>query len=62
MNTKPIAGVMDSEALTKIIRVQAEQFNRAFQLGRDLAKKDTEKRKVSIAENALHHVELKDLL
>lgn len=62
MNTQPIADVLDSEALAKIIRVQAEQMHTLYQFGRDLAEKDTEKRKARTAENALHHVELKDLL
>ncbi len=61
MNTQPIAEVGDSEALAKIIRVQAEQMHKMYQFGRDLAKKHTEKRKVRTAENALHHVEIKDL-
>ncbi len=62
MNTQPIAEVVNSEALAKIVRVQAEQMHKMYQFGRDLAEKDAEKRKVRIAENALHHVELKDLL
>ncbi len=61
MNTKPIADILDSEARAKIIRVQAEQMHKMYQFGRDLAEKDTEKRKVRTAENALHHVEIKDL-
>ncbi len=61
MNTQPIAEVGDSEALAKIVRVQAEQMHKMYQFGRDLAKQDTEKRKGRIAENALHHVEIKDL-
>ena len=61
MNTKPIADMLDSKALAKIIHVQAEQMHKMYQFGRDLAKQDTEKRKGRIAENALHHVELKDL-
>ncbi len=32
-----------------------------YQFGRDLAEKDAEKRKAPSVENALHHVELKDL-
>ncbi len=62
MNTKPIADVLDSEARVKILRVQAEQMHKMYQFGRDLAKKDAEKRKVRTAENALHHVEIQDLL
>ncbi len=61
MNTKPIADVLDSEALAKIIRVQAEQMHKMYQFGRDLAEKETEKRKAPSVENALHHVEIKDL-
>ncbi len=60
MNTKSIAE-MNSEALGKILRVQAEQMHKMYQFGRDLAEKDTEKSKGRIAENALHHVEIKDL-
>ena len=61
MNTQPIAEVVNSEALAKIVRVQAEQMHKMYQFGRDLAEKDTEKHKVRIAENALHHVEIQDL-
>ena len=74
MNTKSTAGTLDSEYLeyleylehlehlAKVLQAQAAQFNRAFQLGRDLAEKDTEKRKAPSVENALHHVEIKDLI
>ncbi len=62
MNTKSIADILDSEALAKRIRAQAEQMHKMYQFGRDLAKKDTEKRKAPSVENALHHVEIKDLL
>ncbi len=62
MNTQPIADVLDSEALAKIVRVQAEQMHKMYQFGRDLAEKEAEKRKAPSVENALHHVELKDLL
>ena len=62
MNTQPIAEVVNSEALAKIVRVQAEQMHKMYQFGRDLAEKEAEKRKAPSVENALHHVELKDLL
>ncbi len=61
MNTQPIADILDSEARVKILRVQAEQMHKMYQFGRDLAEKDAEQSKVRIAENALHHVEIKDL-
>ena len=61
MNTKPIADILNSEARVKIVRVQAEQMHKMYQFGRDLAKKDAEKRKAPSVENALHHVEIKDL-
>ncbi len=61
MNTQPIAEVVNSEALAKIVRVQAEQMHKMYQFGRDLAEKEAEKRKAPSVENALHHVEIKDL-